>query len=325
LRHRISTNLLDGMVVVSQEVWAGTAMAMVPIEQLLLGFSPRRRGVSSGHVEQLVESGGDWPPILVQRSTMKVIDGAHRLAAARALRWTEVEVVFFDGDDEQALVEAIRCNRSHGLPLTLQDRKAAARDLLARHPDWSDGRVAEICSLSPKTVANQRRQPSSVAPLTGPGAVSQSRLGRDGRLRPVPSTAVRARIAQAIAYHPDASLRAIAAATHTSPETVRSVRRSLQRHEAPPAQPVPTLAAFGNRSSSAHVPSPWSADSACQSTPEGAAFAGWFDATQVEESALFEHLTAVPVSRIYGVIDEAHRRAQFWASFANRLSRRIGH
>ena len=70
LRHRFSSNLLNGMVVVSQEEWARTEVAMVPIERLLTGLSPRRRGISSGHVEQLVESGGDWPPILVQRSTM---------------------------------------------------------------------------------------------------------------------------------------------------------------------------------------------------------------------------------------------------------------
>jgi hypothetical protein len=163
-----------------------------------------------------------------------------------------------------------------------------------------------------------------VAPLVGPAAVSQSRLGRDGRLRPVPSTAARARIAQAIAHHPDASLRAIAAATHTSPETVRTVRRSLRQHDGPPVQALAPLPAIGSRTTSAHVPSPWSSDSACQSTPEGAAFAGWFDATRVEESALFEHLAAVPISRVYGVIDEAHRRAQFWASFADRLGRRVG-
>jgi ParB-like chromosome segregation protein Spo0J len=299
------------MVVIPHEVWAGTEVATVAIDQLFAGFSPRRRGTANSHVEQLVESGGDWPPILVQRSTMKVIDGAHRLAAARVLGWTTVGVVFFDGGDDEALVEAIRCNRSHGLPLTLQDRKAAARDLLARHPDWSDGRVAEICSLSPKTVANQRPQT----------AASQSRLGRDGRLRPVPSTAVRARIAQAIAYHPDASLRAIATATHASPETVRSVRRSMQ-----PASPLrdAALPATPTRVTGPRRPPPWSRDSAFESTSAGAAFAAWFDATQVDETALFEQPAAVPVSRIYGVIDEAHRRAQFWATFADQLARRIG-
>jgi len=102
------------------------------------------------------------------------------------------------------------------------------------------------------------------------------------------------------------------------------VRRSLRQHDGNPVQPVASLAAIDSRTGSAHVPSPWSTDSACQSTLEGAAFAGWFDATQVEEGAWFEHLAAVPVSRIYGVIDEAHRRAQFWASFADRLGRRVG-
>jgi ParB-like chromosome segregation protein Spo0J len=310
------------MVLVPHEVWAGTEVASVPVERLLVGFSPRRRGTSSSHVEQLVESGGAWPPILVQRSTMKVIDGAHRLAAARVLGCTTLGVVFFDGNDDEALVEAIRRNRNHGLPLTLQDRKAAARDLLARHPDWSNGRVAEICSLSPKTVANQRLQTSVVTPFVGAAAASQSRLGRDGRLRPVPSTAVRARIAQAITYHPDASLRAIATATHTSPETVRSVRRSLQ--QASTVQGAAPLPAIPTRITNPARSSPWSRDSAFESTPEGATFAAWFESTQVDETALFEHPAAVPISRVYGVIDEAHRRAQFWATFADRLARRIG-
>src|SRR5262249_22984376 len=107
------------------------------------------------------------------------------------------------------------------------------------------------------------------------------------------------------------ALRANAAPTHTSPETVRSVRRSLGHQEGPLVQPVAPLPPIGSRNSGAPDPSPWSRDTACQSTPEGAAFAAWFDATQVEESALFEHLAAVPIRRSYGVIREARHRAHF--------------
>lgn len=324
---------LNGPVTAAQDrseapgAYEGVAVE-VRVRRLGAGYSPRRGGIDPNHVELLKETGGNWPPLLVQRSSMRVIDGAHRLAAAKALGRQTVQVVLFDGDDDEARVEAIRANREHGLPLSAPDRKAAAADLLSRQPQWSDGRIAAICSLSPKTVAALRRDRPQPAPEAAAEAVDPAvRVGRDGKRRPVSSSDVRARIEAALVATPDASLRVIAARVHASPETVRRVRRTIFDGEGvapagpPTSSPLPTIDPEVVGSPRGHAR--WSRDSACSSTPEGARFAAWFDGLDVDESALWEHSASIPTSRLYEVIDETHRRARFWAAFADRLERRL--
>src|SRR5947199_10633529 len=54
----------------------------LPVSSLLPGDSPRVAGENPEHV-QLLAAARNLPPILVHRSTMRVIDGMHRLRAAR--------------------------------------------------------------------------------------------------------------------------------------------------------------------------------------------------------------------------------------------------
>jgi hypothetical protein len=56
---------------------------------------------------------------------MRVLDGMHRVRAAILRGDAVIAAVFFDGDADAGFVEAVRANISHGLPLTVADRKAA--------------------------------------------------------------------------------------------------------------------------------------------------------------------------------------------------------
>src|SRR5215204_7137150 len=70
---------------------------LVPVRSLLPADSPRQAGVDLEHTRMLAGIDERLPPIIVHRSTMRVIDGAHRLGAA-LLRGDEmIEVRFFDG------------------------------------------------------------------------------------------------------------------------------------------------------------------------------------------------------------------------------------
>lgn len=302
---------------------------MVATARLRGGLSPRRGGVDPRHVEALVEAGGGWPPLLVQRSTMRVIDGMHRLTASQRLGLREVAVVLFEGTVEEARVQAIVANVKHGLPLTIDERKASARLVLSDHPLWSDRHVAEICGLSSKTVATLR-PPGLTTSSSGP----EKRVGRDGRLRPVRPSDVRERILVALSEDPSASLRAIAARVGASPETVRSVRRSIECR--PPAgelvgqpslEPAPSATATLPTSTSPSAViadvSIWATDAALASTDHGRTFAAWFEATAVDHVDVDAFVGAVPLSRIYGVADEALRRARVWQELAQRLRDRI--
>jgi ParB-like chromosome segregation protein Spo0J len=208
--------------------------ATVPVSCLRAGETPRLSGEDADHVRALAEFDGELPPIVVHRDTLQVIDGRHRLQAAR-LRGDElIEVRFFDGDAEEAFIAAVYANRGHGLPLTLADRTAAAARILARCPDRSDRAVATITGLSPTTLAAIRRR-HGLDDGAAPG-----RTGRDGRVRPVNSADGRRRAGELIAARPEASLRQIAKLAGVSPATVRDVRERLGRGEdpAPARQPA---------------------------------------------------------------------------------------
>jgi ParB-like chromosome segregation protein Spo0J len=128
-----------------EEVQAAGEEVVVAVLAIRPGPSPRRTQLDPDHVETLIETGGRWPPLLLNRESLVVIDGNHRLAAARRLKLNSVRAVLFAGDSRAANLEAVRRNVSHGLPLTLAERRRAAIRILSDYPTWSDSKVAEIC------------------------------------------------------------------------------------------------------------------------------------------------------------------------------------
>jgi hypothetical protein len=202
-------------------------VATVAVAALRGGGSPRQAGENLEHVRTLADVGTDLPPIIVRRVDMRVIDGMHRLRAARLRGDAEITVRFFDGDDQDAFVLAVRTNVTHGLPLSLADRKAAARRIVTSHPHWSDRMIATTAGLSAATVARLRREDATPTP--------SARVGQDGRVRPVDSFE-RRRVARAIMLaEPALSLREVARRAGISPETARTVRRRLPDGEPKPA------------------------------------------------------------------------------------------
>jgi hypothetical protein len=212
----------------------------VPIQSLTLGDSPRINGEDDQHIDLLAQMDASLPPILVQRETMRVIDGMHRLRAAILLGHESIEVRFFDGTDAEAFVAAVKANIEHGLPLTLADREAAASRIIELYPQHSDRWIAAATGLAPGTVAAVRCQAPG-----GSGDASR-RIGRDGRVRPVNSADGRRMVMDAITEHPDASLREIARMAGVSPGTVRAVRKRMHRGEDPVLR-KPSGSASGER------------------------------------------------------------------------------
>lgn len=185
-------------------------------------FSPRTCGESSEHVELLAAVQSAFPPIIVHRPTMGVIDGVHRVLAARRRGESHIDAYFFNGSEADAFVIAVRVNVGHGLPLTLAERKTAAERIVASHPQWSDRMIASVTGISSSTVAQIRRC------LSDEPADGQARMGHDGRLRPVDGAERRVLASQMITANPELSLRQVARAVGISPETVRDVRNRLQ-------------------------------------------------------------------------------------------------
>ena len=125
---------------------------VIPLHRLRVGYSPRTHRHDVHHAALLARSGAALPPIVVNRATMEVIDGHHRVLAAQMCGEDTIRACFFDGSGAEAMLEAIRANIRGGKPLSLAERKRAACDVLIRLPHLSDRAVSECCGLSPRTV-----------------------------------------------------------------------------------------------------------------------------------------------------------------------------
>jgi ParB-like chromosome segregation protein Spo0J len=290
-----------------------TVITRVAVADLSPGFQLRLGKINQDHVNAIALAGGNWPPIIVHRADNSIIDGHYRYLAACQLGHSQIDCIYFEGGKESAFLEALRQNRDHGLPLSLRDREAAARQVLALHPDWSDRRVGFICGLAPGTVSRLR---TKVVGASDQDGQLHARVGRDGKRRPVDPRASRSRIVSALRAQPDGSLRNIARVTGTSPATVRAVRaernpaRNGNEHKASNVLPAAPFSPG------------WIFDAALLSAVDGESFARWFERTSIgDEWPAF--VMGIPISRIYEVADEARRRAAAWLEFASTVEERV--
>jgi hypothetical protein len=291
------------------------AVEFVSVSAVRLGTSIRLSGEDIEHVRTLVRSSADMPPIVVHRSTMRVIDGVHRLRAARLRGQQQIQVQYFDGTDEEAFFFAVRANLNHGLPLTTADRRAAASRIIAVRPDWSDRRVGAAAGLAGTTVAALR-------PRIGPVPVpNEARVGLDGRVRPLDGCARRQLAVQLIKEKPDASVREIARTAGLSPSTALDVRDRLRRGD----DPVPPRI----RRQDKEKPAPTAGDDAIMAVlrkdptlrfTDGGRFLLRLLETHITAAeALTRHVGAVPVHCTKLVADLARNAGRRWFDFADQL------
>jgi ParB-like chromosome segregation protein Spo0J len=219
----------------------------VPVMSLRPGESPRLNGEDRAHISRLAETEASLPPILVNRRTMRVIDGTHRLMAASLQGRETIDVVLFDGSDADVFLRAVQENVAHGLPLTQADRRAAAERIIVSHPHMADRAIGYSVGLAAKTVASIRKR------STESSSQSNARVGRDGRVRPLDSSGGRRRAAELLSSHPEVSLRDVARAAGISPATVLDVRKRLERGESPvPGRAAVAAAATADGGASAN-------------------------------------------------------------------------
>ena len=295
---------------------ATNGASRVPVDSLKLGTALRIGAEKPAHVALLAELGGAWPPILIT-ANRTIIDGRHRYLAARELRLSHIACEIFEGTDEEAFLEALRRNITHGLPLNLRERKRAATTLLRRHPDWSDRRIAQICALSHHSVGGLRSNIS-----TDEGEMVTMRRGRDDRLRPTKPSEARQHIAAALQESPQASLREIARLTGSSAETVRSVKGSIDSSKTlTPARFGVSKAQLTCPNDSHPVLRP-TIDAAVASAVGGKEFALWFEQT-AQTAKWINFVDAVPLSRIYEIADAARGCSRDWSDFAAALVARV--
>ncbi|HEX3658923.1 MAG TPA: ParB N-terminal domain-containing protein [Pirellulales bacterium] len=164
-----------------------TADDVADVELLLLNgdHTQTRDGLREQAVDEyadVLRNGGELPPITAYRDeggTLLLSAGFHRVEAHKRAGRTTIRCRIFPGDRWAAVIGGIRDNRQHRAErLTNADRAASVQQVLQLKPSDSDGVIASLCGVSPRTVAKYR---SSVQ-----DAQSSTRVGQDGRVRNLP-------------------------------------------------------------------------------------------------------------------------------------------
>ncbi|WP_369384152.1 hypothetical protein [Streptomyces sp. cg36] len=311
---------------------------VVPIDSLLPADTPRSAGTDPEHVLRLTDMAGATPPILVQRATLRVIDGMHRLHAARSRGDEEILVQYFEGSDEQSFVQSVRANVTHGLPLTTGERQTAAARILRTYPDWSDRAIAEVAGISPPTVASIRHR------STENSWQLNTRVGRDGRRRPVRGTLRHQKAVEIIRERPHATIREIAREAGISIGTAHRIRvgiisqaktrtntssrgREVQTTQQPPSlspqtpgsaevmQPTTQMLAVHRLLESLRK------DPALRRTDKGRQILQWLSVSlEAEQLRLF--VDAVPAYRLGALAQLAHNCSLTWQHLARDIEQR---
>ncbi|MFJ9517214.1 ParB/RepB/Spo0J family partition protein [Kitasatospora sp. NPDC101801] len=317
----------------------GSLVESVPIAVLRSADSPRLQREDPDHIRTLAQSEADLPPIVVDRATMRVVDGMHRVHAAVQRGADRIDIRYVDGDESELFLLAVQLNTAHGLPLSLADRRAATARILRSHPQWSDRAIAGTTGLAAKAVAALR------AETTGEVPGVHSRIGRDGRRRPLSTAEGRRSAGELVRANPQAPLRQIAREAGISLGTASDVRARVLRGEdpVPPQRPrsVPeqrgpedtaNVVRHGSRYGAPAAPPVQRdvaailrilmADPSLRFTESGRQVLRWLGGHAIEPeewTTLVEH---VPNHAVGTVADLAQRCSEAWREFAKELEQR---
>lgn len=286
------------------------AMTMVPCTALLQGFRVRNDGLNPEHVKNLADMPGALPPIVVHQSTMTIVDGMHRIAAARARGQEEVQAVLFDGTIVEAYLLALKLNSVHGLPLSRKDRQTAVVHVLDLRPTWSDRRIAGVTGVSHKTVGAIRKRSGGEIPQLN------RRLGKDGRERPLNSKEARRQATQLLSEQPSATVRQVAAATGLAPSTIHNVRQGMA--DEPPPEPQ-TTAQVSHLETLSRTLEKLRADPSLRATVAGRTLLQLLSAhvrALTDDDLLAK---AVPAHRRNTIAELARRYGDAWHGFASEI------
>jgi ParB/RepB/Spo0J family partition protein len=142
----------------------------IPIEDIKIDNSLQiRESLNEEAIDDYaaaMKSGDFFPPVVVFRKDdiYYLIDGFHRLYAAKKAGFERIMVKIVEADQRQAILAAVGANTKHGLRRTNEDKRRAVLTLLndSEWSRWSDRRIAKICKVGHSFVSNIRRSLSTM-------------------------------------------------------------------------------------------------------------------------------------------------------------------
>jgi hypothetical protein len=115
---------------------------------------------------ELMQAGETFPPlqIVAADNTFLLVDGYHRLEAAKLAKLKMIRCLVREGDRRYAILLSSKANVRHGLRRTIADKRRAVMKVLAdvEWRRWSDRQIARHCRVSPPFVSQLRSKMGKV-------------------------------------------------------------------------------------------------------------------------------------------------------------------
>ncbi len=129
-------------------------MDTVSVHDLILdrALNPRLHGVDQDVVEFYAAIFHEvlWPPILVHRDSHKLLDGWHRVEAAKRAGVYTLPVQWVEAKEEELFALAVKSNLAHGVQLSREERFQAIARL--QRESWTPERITAFLGCSPVMV-----------------------------------------------------------------------------------------------------------------------------------------------------------------------------
>ena len=117
-----------------------------------------------------MREGKQFPPLDVFKinDQFLLVDGYHRLAAARRNKCADIECTVHNGTMRDAMLLASGVNDAHGLKRTHADKRQAVNRLLddPEWRQWTNVKIANVCNVSENLVRSLRSERCEAAPRT---------------------------------------------------------------------------------------------------------------------------------------------------------------
>jgi hypothetical protein len=110
-----------------------------------------------GRLTEAIRAGDPIPPMVVDRESLRIVDGFHRYHAYKRLKTAEIEVNLEKYPSEAALfLRAVMLNARHGVPLSPQDQGRVF--LLAEKLEITRENLADALAIRVSKLGNIERK-----------------------------------------------------------------------------------------------------------------------------------------------------------------------
>jgi ParB-like chromosome segregation protein Spo0J len=179
------------------------------------------------------EGGSKLPPIVICRSTKKMIDGVHRYHVAQHLGQQTIAAQLRDyANDAQRFRDAVALNATHGLPLSTADRLKVID--MAENLGLKDPEVAAMLQTTAEYIEKalkRRYAESDRQHIAAGGVLRKMKIPLKGSVRHLSGEKVSAAQAAALSSAPGSSYML----------TVRQLKDAIQYGLLPPREAHPVL------------------------------------------------------------------------------------